>query len=154
MPSRRSRSAPPSGSGRWRGCAYTPVGTRVPWPASRSPTCVDSESCDGVREAREPDPQDSERSTTRRIEEEGMARRALVSAALALTALAAVAQDYPNRPIRLIQGFPPGGNADVVARILGQEMSRGLGQPIVVEVRPGAGGNIAAEAVAKAPPDG
>jgi tripartite-type tricarboxylate transporter receptor subunit TctC len=71
-----------------------------------------------------------------------------------LFASIAVAQDYPNRPVKLIQGFPPGGNADVVARILGQEMSKGLGQPIVVEARPGAAGNIAAEAVARAAPDG
>jgi tripartite-type tricarboxylate transporter receptor subunit TctC len=77
-----------------------------------------------------------------------------VGTALAIAALGAVAQEYPNRPLRIIQGFPPGGNADVVARILAQEMSKGLGQPIVVEARPGAGGNIAAEAVAKAAPDG
>ncbi len=69
-------------------------------------------------------------------------------------AIGTAAQDYPNRPLKLIQGFPPGGNADVVARILGQEMSKGLGQPILVEARPGAGGSIAAEAVAKAAPDG
>jgi len=83
-----------------------------------------------------------------------MARRGLAFIGLALAALAAAAQEYPNRPIRIIQGFPPGGNADVVARILGQEMAKGLGQPIVVEARPGAGGNIAAESVARAPPDG
>jgi len=83
-----------------------------------------------------------------------MARRGLAVIGLALAALAAAAQEYPSRPIRLIQGFPPGGNADVVARILGQEMAKGLGQPIVVEARPGAGGSIAAEAVAKALPDG
>ena len=64
------------------------------------------------------------------------------------------AQDYPTRPIKIIQGFAPGGNADSIARLLGAEMSKSLGQPIIVEARPGAGGNIAAEAVAKAPPDG
>jgi len=77
-------------------------------------------------------------------------------AALAAAALGfgAQAQDYPSRPIRIIQGFAPGGNADSIARLLGQEMSKGLGQPIIVEAKPGAGGNIAAEAVAHAQPDG
>jgi tripartite-type tricarboxylate transporter receptor subunit TctC len=64
------------------------------------------------------------------------------------------AQEYPQRPIKIIQGFAPGGNADSIARLLGQEMSKGLGQPIVVEAKPGAGGNIAAETVARANPDG
>ena len=72
-----------------------------------------------------------------------MARRGLAFIGLALAALAAAAQEYPNRPIRIIQGFPPGGNADVVARILGQEMAKGLGQPIIVEARPGASGMAA-----------
>ncbi len=74
-------------------------------------------------------------------------------AALAL-ACGAQAQEYPSRPIRIIQGFAPGGNADAIARLLGQEMSKSLGQPIIVESKPGAGGNIAAEAVAHAQPDG
>jgi tripartite-type tricarboxylate transporter receptor subunit TctC len=72
-----------------------------------------------------------------------------------ITALShAVAQEYPVRPIRIIQGFAPGGNADVVARVLGQDMSLRLGQPILVEAKPGAGSTIAADAVAKAAPDG
>jgi tripartite-type tricarboxylate transporter receptor subunit TctC len=74
-------------------------------------------------------------------------------AALAL-AFGAQAQDYPTRPIKIIQGFAPGGNADAIARLLGQEMSKSLGQPVFVESKPGAGGNIAAEAVAHAQPDG
>jgi tripartite-type tricarboxylate transporter receptor subunit TctC len=78
----------------------------------------------------------------------------LIFVAAALISAPAAAQDYPQRPIRLLQGFPPGGNADIVARILGQEMAKTLGQPIVVEARPGAGGNIAADAVARAAPDG
>ncbi|MCA7082933.1 tripartite tricarboxylate transporter substrate binding protein [Cupriavidus cauae] len=64
------------------------------------------------------------------------------------------ADGYPNRPIRMIIGFPPGGPTDIVARVIGQALGDRLGQPIVVENRPGAGGNIAAEAVAKAQPDG
>src|SRR5262245_24717405 len=64
------------------------------------------------------------------------------------------AQAYPTRPVRLIVGFPPGGVADVFARLIGQWLSERLGQPLIIENRPGAGGNLAAEAVAKATPDG
>lgn len=77
-----------------------------------------------------------------------------LAAALALAPALAAAQDYPTHAIKIIQGFAPGGNADVISRILGQEMSRRLGQPIVVEAKPGAGSTIAADAVAKAAPDG
>lgn len=66
----------------------------------------------------------------------------------------AAAQDYPNRSIKFLHGFPPGGNVDVIARLLGNEMSKGLGQPIVVEARPGAAGSLAAETVARSTPDG
>lgn len=76
----------------------------------------------------------------------------MIAAAAALPH--AAAQEYPVRPIRLIQGFAAGGNADTVARILGQEMAKGLGQPVLVEPKPGAGSTIAADAVAKAAPDG
>ena len=80
----------------------------------------------------------------------------LAFAALAgMTSAANVgAQEYPVRPLKIIQGFAPGGNADSIARLLGNEMSKSLGQPIVVEAKVGAGGNIAAEAVANAQPDG
>jgi tripartite-type tricarboxylate transporter receptor subunit TctC len=85
-------------------------------------------------------------------------RSNLISAALGALAIAlsavALAQDYPNRPIKIIQGFAPGGNADTVARILAQELAKGLGQPVIVEAKPGAGSTIAADAVAKAAPDG
>jgi tripartite-type tricarboxylate transporter receptor subunit TctC len=79
-----------------------------------------------------------------------------VLAVVALTALAAAAaaQDYPNRMIKVLQGFPPGGNVDAVARLLAQEMSKSLGQSIVVEGKPGLAGSLAAEAVARADPDG
>ena len=86
-----------------------------------------------------------------------MLRRQLL-ATLTLTALAlpgvALAQAYPDRPIKIMQGFAPGGNADNIARTVGMEMSKGLGQPIVVEAQAGAGGTIAATTVAKARPDG
>jgi tripartite-type tricarboxylate transporter receptor subunit TctC len=76
----------------------------------------------------------------------------MIAAAAALPP--ALAQDYPVRPIRFIQGFAAGGNADTAARILAQEMAKGLGQPVLVETKPGAGSTIAADAVAKAAPDG
>src|SRR5712691_10795882 len=63
-------------------------------------------------------------------------------------------QDYPSRPVRWIVGFPPGGPTDIVARLLGQWLSARLGQPFIIENRPGAGGNIATQAVANSAPDG
>ena len=74
---------------------------------------------------------------------------------LATIAGAAYAQpSYPNKPIRLVVPFSAGGPTDVLARAIGQKLSDSLGQPIIVENRPGAGGNIASDYVAKAPPDG
>ena len=74
--------------------------------------------------------------------------------AQAMLAAAAVAQDFPNRPIRFVQGFPAGGNADVIARALGDEISKTLGQPVIAEARPGASGNLATEQVVRSQPDG
>ena len=79
--------------------------------------------------------------------------RHFVSVVLAMLACSAFAQ-YPNRPLRLLHGFAAGGNADVVARIVAVPLQAALGQPVVVESRPGAGGNIAAETAARSPPDG
>src|SRR5258707_13195678 len=62
--------------------------------------------------------------------------------------------DYPSRPITLTHGFGAGGNADAIARIIADGLSRRLGKPVIVEARPGAGGNIASDRVAKAAPDG
>ena len=69
-------------------------------------------------------------------------------------ALPAAAQQFPTKSIRFLVGFAPGGSTDIVARIIAQEMSKTIGQQVVVDNRPGAGGNIAAEAATKAPPDG
>jgi len=66
----------------------------------------------------------------------------------------ASAQTYPARPLRWIVGFAPGGSTDILARVVGQWLSERLGQPIVIENRPGAGSNIATETVVNAPPDG
>jgi tripartite-type tricarboxylate transporter receptor subunit TctC len=63
-------------------------------------------------------------------------------------------EDYPTRSIRFLQGFAPGGNADVISRVLGEELSKSLGQPVVPESRAGAGGNLATDVAAKAAPDG
>jgi tripartite-type tricarboxylate transporter receptor subunit TctC len=75
-------------------------------------------------------------------------------AALLLAAGSALGQSFPNRPVRVVVPFAPGGGADVVIRVLSPKMSEFLGQPVVVENRAGAGGNIGAEAVARAPADG
>ena len=83
-----------------------------------------------------------------------MLRGIAVAFAAAFIATAAQAQAYPDRPIRLIAPFPAGGLADVLARAIGDEMSKSLGQPVIVENRAGAGGNTGADAVAKSAPDG
>jgi tripartite-type tricarboxylate transporter receptor subunit TctC len=77
-----------------------------------------------------------------------------VGCALALGTVAAGAQSYPNRPIKFVQGFVAGGNADAITRVLGAELGKSLGQPVISEARVGAGGNIAAEQVARGEPDG
>jgi tripartite-type tricarboxylate transporter receptor subunit TctC len=77
-----------------------------------------------------------------------------IAAALALSCATAFAQGYPTKPVRLVVGFAPGGAADTVARALSEPLGRALGQPIVVENRAGAGSSIAADNVAKSPPDG
>ena len=80
----------------------------------------------------------------------------LAAGAAALPALShdARAQAYPSRPVRWVVPFPPGGPAEILARLFGQFMSERLGQPFVIENRPGAGGNIGTEAVVRSPPDG
>jgi tripartite-type tricarboxylate transporter receptor subunit TctC len=80
----------------------------------------------------------------------------LAAAAAALPAVSRIAwaQAYPSRPLRWIVGFPPGGGADTVARIAGQWLSDRLGQPVIIENKPGGGTNISVQAVVNSPPDG
>src|SRR5262249_11096842 len=90
----------------------------------------------------------------------GEACMKVVGWALALAWLAlgpsagALAQSYPQKPIRLVVGFPPGGSSDIVARAMQPHLEKRLGQPIVIDNRPGAGGVIGLDAVAKSSPDG
>src|SRR4029450_1370274 len=72
--------------------------------------------------------------------------RTIVGALVALVAAASAAgaQEYPSRPIKFLRGSPPGGNVDIIGRLLGNEMSKGLGQSIVVEAKPGVAGSPAA----------
>ncbi len=80
----------------------------------------------------------------------------LSAAALALAALFSpvLAQNYPTKPIRMIVPFPPGGTTDILARVAGQKITEAFGQQVIVDNRPGAGGNIGTELVAKSAPDG
>jgi len=86
----------------------------------------------------------------------GTLSRALVGAALALATSPSPAQPsaFPDRPIHFVVGFTPGGPSDILSRALGQKLAEQWGQQVVIENRPGAGGNIAAEAVARSAPDG
>ena len=78
----------------------------------------------------------------------------LAIAVLLTSATGVYAQQYPNKPIRLVVGFAAGGPSDVAARTIAQKLTEKWGQPVIVDIRPGAGGNIATEIVAKAPADG
>jgi tripartite-type tricarboxylate transporter receptor subunit TctC len=83
-----------------------------------------------------------------------LSRRTALGLVATLAAPRAFAQSWPQRPVRLIVPFPPGGPADGIARIIGERLQEGWGRPVVVEARPGAGGNVGAEYTARAAPDG
>lgn len=81
-------------------------------------------------------------------------RRILGIAAVCAFSLNALAQEYPNRPVRMLVGYAPGGGMDTIARVLAPKLSEALGQQFVIENRPGASGGVAAEALARSQPDG
>lgn len=78
----------------------------------------------------------------------------LFACVLAFACMSAVAQPFPSKPLRLVVPFPAGGSADVLARLIGVRLTAAIGQPVVVDNKPGAGGILGADTVAKAPPDG
>ena len=86
------------------------------------------------------------------------AGRQLLQLAVGLVALAVLqpahALDYPTRTVRLVVGFPPGGSADIVARLVAQALTERMGQTFIIDNKPGAGSNLGAETVARAEPDG
>ena len=84
----------------------------------------------------------------------GIVRKAALLAAIALVSNASAQGTYPNRQITIVVGFSAGGSTDIVARLLAEEMRKSWGQPVIIDNRPGAGGNIGASMVAKAKPDG
>jgi tripartite-type tricarboxylate transporter receptor subunit TctC len=83
-----------------------------------------------------------------------MKRIVFLALAAALVVQPALAQTFPSRPVRILCPFPPGGGVDITARAIAQELSAPLGQPVLVENKPGAGGNVAAAEVARSPADG
>src|SRR5215472_17519904 len=89
-----------------------------------------------------------------RLARRGLLQRAAATVAVPFLPEVARAQIYPTRPVRIVVGYPAGGVSDILARLVAQRLSERLGQPFVVENRPGAGGNIGTEFVVRASPDG
>jgi len=88
------------------------------------------------------------------MQRDGQIRRALLAAPALLLARGAAAQEWPNRPIRILVGFPPGQATDTIARLLAEKLGENPGWSMVIENRPGQGGSLAAAAAAQSPPDG
>jgi tripartite-type tricarboxylate transporter receptor subunit TctC len=82
------------------------------------------------------------------------ARLLAALAAIALLAQGAFAQNFPTKPVRMIMAYPPGGSSDILARPIANEMSKSLGQQVLIEYKPGAGSTIGADYIAKSAPDG
>ena len=80
--------------------------------------------------------------------------RVLLSSVALLLFTSVEAQQYPSRPIRFVMAYPPGGSSDALARPIANEMTKGLGQPVLLEYKPGGGSTIGADFTAKSPPDG
>ena len=104
-------------------------------------------------------PTDTPTMIPNRIPRPSTRRQLLLSAgaaslALAVPTLRAQPAAFPSRPVRILVGFTPGGQPDIFSRLIGGKLGEALGQPVVVDNRPGAGGNIGAEIAAKAPADG
>src|SRR5262245_20545647 len=95
-----------------------------------------------------------QRGTLMKLPRRNFLHLAAGAAALPAVSRIAWAQSYPTRPVRIIVGFAPGGTGDIIARLMGQWLSERLGQPFVIENRPGAGNNVGTEAVVRAPADG
>src|SRR5256885_7154721 len=96
----------------------------------------------------------SRRGNTVKLPRRNFLHVAASAAALSAVSRSAWAQAYPTRPVRVIVPFAPGGAYDIVARLMGPWLSERLGQPFIIENRPGAGGNIGTETVVNAAPDG
>src|SRR5207247_1507104 len=111
-----------------------------------------------LRQATMPRRRPLPRSNERRLVAQHPRRRflSLAAGAAALPAAGRIvwAQAYPTRPVRIVVGFAAGGTTDIMARLIGQWLSERLGQPFVIENKPGAGSNIGTEAVVRAPADG
>jgi tripartite-type tricarboxylate transporter receptor subunit TctC len=111
-----------------------------------------------IRKSEKPRRRSVPRGNERRLVTQHPRRRilSLTAAAVALPSVSRIAwgQAYPSRPVRIIVGFPPGGGSDIYARMMAQWLSERFGQPFIVDNRAGASGNIAAEAVIRAQPDG
>jgi tripartite-type tricarboxylate transporter receptor subunit TctC len=96
----------------------------------------------------------AKRAAANRLSRRTLLRLAAASVSLPAVSRVASAQTYPTKPVRVVVGFPAGGPADILARLMGQWFAERLGQPFIIENRPGAGTNIGTEVVVRAPPDG